>query len=128
MQMFKWTGEAEDFLKKFQRELTQKKLAIFVSSMKSVFEREDKKDELAKAWKNDLDDKVAKYNLNPVSMALFGGVVDYNKMNIITRKAFGSFKKVMEADGFKEDPPGVYDMRDWEEIRKWAKDLAKIAR
>ena len=124
MQMFKWTGEAEDFLKKFQKELAQKKLAVFVSSMKSVLEREGKKDELAKAWKNDLEDKAAKYGLHPLAMAMFGGVIDYNKMNIITRKAFGSFKKQLETDGFKETQPGIYDLRDLDEIRRWAQELA----
>jgi menaquinone-dependent protoporphyrinogen oxidase len=127
MQMFKWTGDAEDFLKKFQKELTRKKLAIFISSMKGALEREGKKEELAKAWKNNLEDKAAKYNLHPISMAMFGGIIDYNKMNFITRKAFGSLKKQYEADGFKEDPPGVYDMRDWAEIRKWAKELGRKA-
>ena len=33
MRMGKWTGEADDFLKKFQKELQQKKLAIFASTM-----------------------------------------------------------------------------------------------
>jgi menaquinone-dependent protoporphyrinogen oxidase len=128
MQMGKWTGEAEDFLKKFQSELAKKKLAIFVSSMKSVPEREGKAEELAKIRKAALDDKIAKYNLNPIVLGFFGGVINFNKMNIITRKALGSIKKQLDADGFKEDPPGVYDMRDWEEIRKWAKELAQIAR
>ena len=48
MQMGKWTGEAEDFLKRFQKELAQKKVAIFVSSMKTVSEREGKTEELDK--------------------------------------------------------------------------------
>jgi menaquinone-dependent protoporphyrinogen oxidase len=129
MQMFKWTGEADDFLKKFQNELAQKKLAIFVSSaVKSTCDREGKKDELAKMWKSYLEDKATKYNLHPISMAMFGGVIDYNQMNFITRRAFSSQKKVYEADGFKESPPGVYDMRDFEEIRKWAKELAQKTR
>jgi hypothetical protein len=45
-------------------------------------------------------------------------------MNIITRKAFSAMKKQLEADGFKENPLGVYDLRDWDEIRKWTKELA----
>jgi hypothetical protein len=61
-------------------------------------------------------------------MGMFGGVIDYNKMNIITRKTFGSFKQQLEADGFKDAQPGLYDMRDWDEIRKWAKELAQKAR
>lgn len=126
MQMFKWTGEAEDFLKKFQKELLQKKLAIFVSSaVKSTYEREGKKDELAKLLQDYLEDKATKYNLHPIAMTLFGGIIDYNKINPIFRRAFRGQRKVYEADGFKENPPGVYDMRDMEEIRNWAKTLAQ---
>ncbi len=58
MQMFRWTSEAEGFLRKFQNELPKKKLAIFVSSVvKSTYVREGKKDELAKIWKTYLEDK-----------------------------------------------------------------------
>ena len=129
MQMFKWTGEAADFLRKFQNELAKKKLAIFVSpAVKSTYVKEGKTEELAKMWESYLEDKATKYNLHPISMAMFGGIIDYNQLNFITRRAFSSQKKVYEADGFKEDPPGVYDMRDWEEIHKWAKDLSQIAR
>jgi menaquinone-dependent protoporphyrinogen oxidase len=129
MQMFRWTGEAEDFLKKFHKELAQKKLAVFVSSaVKSTFEREGKKEELAKMWKDYLQDKVDKYGLHPVSMAMFGGIIDYNQMNPLTRRAFSSSRKVYEADGFKENPVGVFDMRNMEEIRVWAKELAAKVR
>jgi menaquinone-dependent protoporphyrinogen oxidase len=128
MQMGRWTGEAEDFLKRFQKDLSQKKVAIFVSSMKSVPEREGKKDELEKAHKIDLDDKVTKYGLHPVATGFFGGVLDFNKMNFITRRTFGFIRPQLERDGFKEAPSGVYELRDWEEIRVWAKELASKAR
>ncbi len=128
MQMSRWTGEAEDFLKKFHKELANKKVAIFVSSMKEMLEREGKKEELAKAWKGNLEDKTEKYGLHPLSMAMFGGVINYNKMGVITRRAMGTIKEQLEKDGFKENPPGVYDTRNWEEIRSWAKDLVLKAR
>jgi menaquinone-dependent protoporphyrinogen oxidase len=124
MQMGKWTGEAEDFLKHFQTQLAQKKLALFVSTMKTVSEREGKTEDVAKIRKAALDDKVTKYNLNPILLGFFGGCLDFNKMNIITRKVFGSIRPQLEKDGFKELPSGVYDLRDWEEIRGWAKELA----
>jgi menaquinone-dependent protoporphyrinogen oxidase len=124
MQMGRWTGEAEDFLKRFQTQFGEKKLAIFVSTMKPVSEREGKTDDVAKIRKAALDDKVAKYALNPISLGFFGGCLDFNKMNIITRKAFGSMRSQIEKDGFKESPSGVYDFRDWEEIRAWTKELA----
>lgn len=128
LQMARWVGEAEDFLNKFRRELAQKKVAIFVSSMKTALEREGKTDELAKSREIALEAKATKYGLHPVSMGMFGGCVDYNKMNFITRKAMGAIKEQLEKDGFKENPPGVYDMRDWDEIRSWARDLANKAR
>ena len=124
MQMGKWTGEAEDILKRFQGELGNKKMAIFVSSMKSVSEREGKTEDLAKIRKMALDDKIAKYNLNPVAVGFFGGVVDFNKMNFLFRKTLGSLKPQLEKDGFKEMPQGVYDLRNIEEIHGWAKELA----
>jgi len=128
MQIGRWTGEAEDFLKRFQTHLGQKKFAIFVSSLKSMAEREGKTDEVAKIRKAALDDRVAKYGLHPILIGFFGGVLDFNKMNIITRKALGSIKSQLEKDGFKESSSGVYDLRDWEEIRGWAKELANKAR
>ncbi len=34
----------------------------------------------------------------------------------------------LEKDGFKEIEPGLYELRDWEEIRGWAKELAVKSR
>jgi menaquinone-dependent protoporphyrinogen oxidase len=128
MRMGKWTDEADDFLKKFHRELGQKKLAIFVSSMKTVSEREGKTEDLASSHKIALDDKVAQFSLHPIALGFFGGVIDFNNMNFLFRKTMGFLKPQLEKDGFKEEPPGVYDLRDWNEIRSWAKDLAVKAR
>ena len=129
MQVGKWTGETEDFLKKFQKELAQKKVAIFVSSvMKSIYEREGKTDDLEKTRKEYLEDKPAKYGLQPIAVGLFGSVVDYNKMGLIERKTLGSAKTRLEAAGFKETKTGVYDTRDWDEIRDWARKLVLKAR
>jgi hypothetical protein len=49
-------------------------------------------------------------------------------MNFITRRTFGFIRPQLEKDGFKESQPGVYELRDWEEIRVWAKELASKAR
>jgi hypothetical protein len=58
--------------------------------MKTVLEREGKTEELKKDRKMELEDKVAKHNLQPISLGFFGGVMNFNKMNIITRKTVGS--------------------------------------
>jgi hypothetical protein len=96
--------------------------------MKTVIEREGKTNELEADRKMELDNKVAKYNFNPISLGFFGGVINFNKMNPITRKVSGSLKQRLEKDGFKETEPGIYELRDWEEIRRWAKELASKTR
>jgi hypothetical protein len=45
-------------------------------------------------------------------------------MNFLARMALKSFKPRIEAAGFQEISHGVYDTRDWEAIRGWAKELA----
>jgi menaquinone-dependent protoporphyrinogen oxidase len=128
-QMDKWTGEAEDFLKKFQKDLAKKKVALFVSSgVQPILKHEGNKEEMDGAWKKYLEDKAAKYSLKPIALGLFGGVLDYNQMGFLARKTLGSFKERLEAAGFKETKPGVYDTRDWSEIRNWAKTLVLKAR
>jgi menaquinone-dependent protoporphyrinogen IX oxidase len=125
MQMAKWTGAADNFLKKFQKELSSKKLAIFVSSGAQVMHEYDKKtEEIEKARKQYLEDKAAKYNLKPISMVILGGVWDFNKMSFLFRKTLSSFKLKLEEAGFKEIKPGLYDTRDWDSIRAWAKEIA----
>jgi menaquinone-dependent protoporphyrinogen oxidase len=126
MQMGKWTGAAEGFLKKFHKELAAKKVAIFVSSAAKALTEHDKDTaELAKMNQQYLTDKAAQYNLQPVSMTILGGVWDYNKMFIIFRKSLASFKPKIEEAGFHEVEPGLYDTRDWDEIRAWAREIAK---
>ena len=128
MRMGKWVDKAEDFLKNFQKEFEQKKLALFVSSMKTVAEREGKTEEVAESRKVALEDIVAKYGLKPIMLGFFGGVIDYNKMGFLMRKTMEWLKPQLEKDGFKESEPGVYDLRDWDEIRNWARELAQKAR
>lgn len=127
LQIGKWTSEAEAFLKRFQNDFANKKLALFASTMKTVSERQGKTQDVEVTRKFALTDKVTKYSLQPISLGFFGGVIDYNKMNFLFRKTLGSIRQQLEKDGFKETSPGVYDLRDMEEIRSWAKDLAQKA-
>ena len=127
MRMGKWTDEANNFLKKFRKELEQKKLAIFVSTMKTVSEREGKTDDVAKMHKESLEDKVAQYNLHPIALGFFGGVLDFNKMGFFFKRTMGFLRPQLEKDGFKKTQPDLYDLRDWDEIRNWTKELVKKA-
>jgi menaquinone-dependent protoporphyrinogen IX oxidase len=122
----KWNSNVEDFLKRFQKEFTTKKLALFVSSVITIAEREGNTEEIAKIRKIAMTDTLQKYHLNPVMTGLFGGILDYNKMGFIARKGMEiAFKSRLQNTGFTEQQPGVYDLHNWEAIRTWAKELAK---
>jgi menaquinone-dependent protoporphyrinogen IX oxidase len=95
--------------------------------VKSIPEKEGKI-EVAKMRKAALDDKVSKYHLNPLTLGFFGGIIDFNRMGFLTRKGMeAAFKLPLQKHGFKETEPGAYDLRDWGEIQKWTKELAKKA-
>ena len=122
----RWVNEAEDFLKKFRKDFENKKLALFVSSVEPIYKSEGNNEEVTKMHKIDLEDRVSKYGLKPVSMGFFGGIIDFNRMGFLTRKGMeAAFKLPLQKHGFKETQPGAYDLRDWDDIRGWAKELAK---
>ncbi len=128
MAMGNWASEAEDFLKRFQKDFETKKLALFISSLKPIEEKQGKTDLVARIQKIGLQDKIVKYNLNPITTGIFGGVIDYNKMGFFIRKAMEvGYKSQLQKHGFKEVESGVYDLRDWDEIRSWAKELLNKA-
>jgi hypothetical protein len=95
--------------------------------MKSLFERQGKTEEMGKIRRQYLEDEALKYNLQPIALGLFGGVMDKNKMGFIIRRTLGPLIMQFETAGFKETSPGVIDTRDSEEIRKWTKELAQKA-
>jgi menaquinone-dependent protoporphyrinogen oxidase len=129
IQIHRWTGEPEQFLKKFRKELAKKKVALFVScgsASQALNEQEGKPDTVGTAKRKYLEEKAAQYNLQPVALGLFGGVYNYNKEPWWAKKAMEADKLRIEA-AFKETQPGVYDTRDWNAIRSWAKELAQTA-
>jgi menaquinone-dependent protoporphyrinogen IX oxidase len=129
LQMMRWCGEAEKILKKFQKELRQKKTAIFVSSGgRAIIKHDGDTVAMEDAWEKHLVDKAEKYSLDPVALGMFGGVWDYNKMSFVFKKTMGPFRMKLEEVGIEQVEPGVYDTRDWEEIRNWTKDLAEKVR
>ena len=128
MKMGNWVSEAEDFLKEFHKEFENKKLALFISSLKPVEEKEGKAGRVARTRKVGLDDKILKYDLNPISTGMFGGVIDYNRLGFMMRKTMEmGYKSQLIKHGFKETAPNVYDLHDWDEIRGWAGELAQKA-
>ena len=123
-----WTSEAKGFLRKVTKELANKKLAVFVSSAAQLlYEEKGEQEKMEEAWAKYLVEEIAKYELNPIAMAIFGGWVNPANMGWLDKKMAKFFIEEMEAAGI-EGENGVYDTRDWDEIRRWAKELAQKAR
>lgn len=127
IQINKWTSEPEKFLKNFQKELANKKVALFVccGSTEPLDPKETKAETMARAKTKYLEEKAAKYNLHPVALGLFGGVYNFNKTPWWAGKFMESIRPQLEAAGFKETTPRLYDTRDLDAIRNWAKGLAQ---
>lgn len=123
IQMSRWTGEPEAFIKKFQRELQEKRVALYVNCGSAAEKMNPGKPEVAaNARKSYLDDKASKYGLKPVALGFFGAIYDFNKMSWIMRKGMEQERPKLAA-AYKETSPGVYDTRDMDGIRSWAKAL-----
>jgi menaquinone-dependent protoporphyrinogen oxidase len=127
IQIGKWTGEPEDFLKKYQKELASKKLALFVccGSANPLSEGEQRTKEMDTGRQKYLEEKAAQYNLKPVALGYFGGCYDFNKMSWLFKKTLGSIKPKLEAAGYKTSQKELYDLRDLDAIQAWAKELTK---
>jgi menaquinone-dependent protoporphyrinogen oxidase len=124
IQMGRWTGEPEDFLKKFQKELTAKKVALFVNCGSAAEKLNPDKPEIAENAKTKyLEEKAAKYNLKCTALCFFGAIYNFNTMSWIMKKGMENERPKLAA-AYKETEPGVYDTRDIEAIQKWAKELA----
>jgi len=127
IQIHKWTKEPEKFLKKFQKELAGKKVALFVccGSTQPLDDKTDKAESIEKARTKYLEEKAAKYHLQPVALGLFGGVYNYNRVPWLFGKFMQAIKPQLEEAGVPQTEPGLYDTRDLNAIRSWAKDVAQ---
>ena len=123
----KWTKEPEQFLKRFQKELTEKETVLFIcyGAKYPLDDKTDVETEIEYARKTYLEEKAAKYNLQPIALGLFGGVYNFNKMGWLFRKTLSAVKPQLEAAGVPETEPGLYDTRDVNAIRNWAKEVAQ---
>jgi menaquinone-dependent protoporphyrinogen oxidase len=125
IQIRKWTSEPEEFLKRFQKELATKKVALFVSCGAGCSAlNEGNPDRISTARGEYLEEKASKYNLQPIALGLFSGIYNYNKVPWWAKKALQAERPKIEA-AYKETQPGVYDTRDLDAIRSWAKELSQ---
>lgn len=120
IKMGKWTKESLKFLQNNKSTLKSKKVALFVSCASANEEKSR-----AEGQEKYLDEIAAEYlSSKPVALGLFGSVYDPNAKHGLMYKMTNRFmRKELEKQGI--DTSMRYDFRNWEEIRAWARELAK---
>ncbi len=103
VRIFNLLPKTKKFIRKFKKALKQRPMAYFLVCM-TMKEKTEENFSKAKEFAKPLLELK-----EPVSLGLFGGCMDPDKLT-------GMFAKTMQSQP-KEDK------RDWEEIRSWGKDL-----
>jgi menaquinone-dependent protoporphyrinogen oxidase len=102
MYMGRWHADARRFLRKHDDELSQEHLAVF--AMGPLKPEEDQ----VAGVRRQLDRALARIDVRPELVAIFGGVVDPEKLHFPLNRA-----------------PAT-DARDWEAIERWALEVAAL--
>jgi menaquinone-dependent protoporphyrinogen IX oxidase len=122
MRADKWTKESLQFLEKNTITLKTKKTALFVSC--SMADRKD--GGYNKGKKRYLDDTAEKYDLTPISLGYFGGLMDFSYSHgLLVDVLVRVNRRNLRKNGL--DTAKVHDTRDWKAIEAWGHEVAKLA-
>ncbi|OPY26243.1 MAG: protoporphyrinogen oxidase [Methanomassiliicoccales archaeon PtaU1.Bin030] len=115
----KWTREARRFLESNGAQLCERKVALFVSCSDVLFP-----EKIESGRKMYLEDVAASVpGLRPVSLGMFGGVIDFSRYGALTKALLAGVGTKKQLAGRGIDVTSPYDYRDWEQVRSWARAL-----
>ncbi len=115
-----WSKGAVRFLERNSKMLSEKRLAMFACCGDLLFDP-SKAEEYERKY---LQDVARRYELEPFSLGLFGGVIDFERYSFLVKGILSmknAGKKDMKERGIDPDKP--YDFRDWEKIKAWGEGL-----
>lgn len=116
-----WKWQVSHFLKKNAKKLASKKVALFSSGLAGGDPA------LADEAKKSIEKTASKHPaIKPLSLAYFGGMVDFEHPPLLARPFTRAMKADLEKKG--KDTSKPYDTRDFAAIRKWAADVAAKAK
>lgn len=116
-----WKWEAKRFIKRNQKKLAGKKVALFSSGLAG--NDPEHKDEAEKS----IAKQASKFpGIKPLALAYFGGMVNFDNPPLLARPFSMAMKKDLEKKGI--DTSKAYDMRDLEAVRRWASEVVTKAR
>jgi menaquinone-dependent protoporphyrinogen oxidase len=121
----KWTKESRKFLEKNKTELEKKILGLFVCCADAARDRNHAKKEYLEKVIEELGIAVGIYDA-------FGGVLDFSessRMGFLNKKMLrAAAKEMSEEIGFTIDKNAKNDLRDWDQIRKFAEEFASLVK
>lgn len=113
----KWIPGALDFLTKNQQALSRKPMALFTVCLGGS----DGPEGCTRVMERTITPLLQQFSsLKPVSIGIFGGVVDFNKYPEDIKTVMGN---VMQRRNRPTE--GCNDYRDWNAIKSWTQELAK---
>jgi len=115
-----WSKGAVRFLERNAKTLSDKRLAMFACCGDLLFDP-SKTEEYENRY---LREVAKKFELEPFSLGLFGGVIDFERYSFLVKGILSmrnAGKKDMKERGIDPDRP--YDFRDWDMIRAWGESL-----
>ena len=108
-------ANARDFFSTHRFTLAEKKIALFVVSITAATPTGVEIAE--KTYVTQLHDRYPW--LSPISVAAFGGKIDFDKLNPVMQNLV---RNVMKEKGVNGN--GSFDARNWDDIRAWADSVA----
>ncbi|UCG04482.1 MAG: hypothetical protein JSW11_10965 [Candidatus Heimdallarchaeota archaeon] len=123
IKMGRWTKESYKFLKENQNKLNSKVLGLFVSSGEAANPKT-----YTEARRKYLERMMGKTGVKADITEAFGGVFDFSSdstYSFLEKKIIQRLAKSVEG-GIVIDDYKMNDFRDWELIRKWAKEFSNL--
>lgn len=107
-------ANVRDFFMRYNRELQQKRLAIFTVCLAASCQ--EGRNKVKQEYISQITSRHPK--LKPISTEAFGGKIDFDKLNPVMRQLM---RRVLEKTGVESE--GTVDTRDWTFIESWAVKL-----
>lgn len=108
----KWLKEGVEFVKQHRSDLRQKPVAYFLTCLTLCYPSQENIHK-ARSFLKPVQESAP--DIKPISMGLFAGALDYNKLSLIVRMVM---KNKMKKKGIKEG-----DYRDFTAICAWARSI-----
>ena len=116
-----WSKGAKRFLEENKESLQNRKVAMFVCCSQAYLKPDEREDQM----RNFLCNVAESNGIEPISMGLFGGEMDFDKYGFMVKAVLKKVGVNKELEDAGVDTSQRFDFRDWDQIREWAVGLVR---